>query len=186
MRVIAGEFRGRNLKSVPGRHVRPTSDKVKGAMFNMIGPFFEGGRGLDLFAGTGALGIEALSRGLEQVVFVDHSRQSIRVIQTNLRMLGLEGQAEVYQMGAEEAVSFLAERNRRFDLVFLDPPYMSTRESLAPAWLTQLAQGRLLAQAAKVVLEHDARVSFPDRLGVLEKVKERRYGNTTLTIFEHT
>lgn len=184
MRVIAGEFRGRYLKSVPGRHVRPTSDKVKGALFDMIGPFFEGGKGLDLFAGTGALGIEALSRGLDHVVFVDHSRQSIRVIQTNLRMLGLEGQAEVYQMGAEEAVFFLAERNRRFDFVFLDPPY--ARESLVPAWLTELAQGRLLAQTAKVVLEHDARVSFPDRLGRLDKAKERRYGNTTLTIFENT
>ncbi len=184
MRVIAGELRGRILKSVPGRQVRPTSDKVKGALFNMIGPFFKGGRGLDLFAGTGALGIEALSRGLDHVVFVDHSRHSIRVIQDNLHTLGLEGKSEVYQMGAENALTFLAEKNRQFDFVFLDPPYM--QESAPLTWLTEIRQGQVLAEAAKVVLEHDARVSVPDQMGMLRKVKERRYGNTALTIFKHT
>lgn len=184
MRVIAGEFRGRKLQSLPGKEIRPTSDKVKGALFNMIGPFFEGGRGLDLFAGTGSLGIEALSRGLGHVVFVDRHRQAVRLVQTNLHALGLEEKSEVYCMDAQAALARFAADGRQFDLVFLDPPYAL---GLAPLnWLYEAGGRGILAEDATVVLEHDARVAVPDQVGILEKLKSRRYGSSMLTIFRRS
>ncbi len=150
----------------------------------MIGPFFEGGIGLDLFAGTGSLGIEALSRGLEHVVFVDRHRPAIRTIQANLRTLGLQEQAEVLYMDARTALARLRDEGRQFDFVFLDPPYELGAAPLA--WLQQAGEGQLLAPEAIVVLEHDARVAVPEQTGTLQMIKHRRYGNTMLTVYSHT
>lgn len=184
MRVIAGELRGRKLQSLPGKDVRPTSDKVKGALFNMIGPFFEGGRGLDLFAGTGSLGIEALSRGLDHVVFVDRHRPAIRIIHSNLRALGLEEKAEVHHNDAKTILPRLCAKGRLFDFVFLDPPYALGAAPLL--WLHKAGEGQLLTKNGMVVLEHDARLDVPERVGTMEKVKNRRYGDTMLTVFLRT
>ena len=184
MRVIAGEFRGRKLQSLPGNHTRPTSDKIKGALFNMIGPFFEGGRGLDLFAGTGSLGIEALSRGMEYVVFVDSHRPAVQLIRTNLKTLGLTGKSEVRLLDAQTALAQFCSEGRQFDVVFLDPPY---RLEAAPLnWMQEAGIERLLSPDAVVVLEHDAKVYVPEQAQLLKKVKQRRYGNTTLTIYQRT
>jgi len=184
LRIIAGQFRGRKLQSLPGNDVRPTADKVKGALFNMIGPYFEGGKGLDLFAGTGSLGIEALSRGMEQVVFVDRHRLAIRLIQSNLRTLGLERQAEVYHLDAQSALRRFVQEGRQFDVVFLDPPYHL--EAAPLVWLQEAGEEQLLAPEAVVVLEHDARVAVPEEVGTLKQVKQRRYGHTMLTIYRRT
>src|SRR5690348_8883448 len=123
MRVIAGEYKGRRLKAVPGQNTRPTTDKVKESMFNIIGPYFEGGMALDLFAGTGGLGIEALSRGIVKAVFIEKDYKAISVIRENIQMLGLEPRVEISKNDAKRALDTLAERGVRFDLVFLDPPY---------------------------------------------------------------
>src|SRR5690625_4127464 len=97
MRVIAGEFKSRHLKAVPGSNTRPTSDKIKESIFHMLGPFFEGGLCLDLFAGSGSLGIEALSRGMDKVIFVEKSSSAIRIIHKNVEMLKIESQCEIYR-----------------------------------------------------------------------------------------
>lgn len=123
MRVIAGERKGHALKAVPGNNTRPTTDKVKESLFSIIGPFFDGDMVLDLFAGSGGLGIEALSRGAERAVFIDQAALAIKTIRQNLEGCHFTERAEVYRNDAERALKLLHKNEWKFDLVFLDPPY---------------------------------------------------------------
>ena len=120
LRVVAGEFGGRPLKTLEGKTTRPTTDKVKGAIFNMIGPFFDGGRVLDLFSGSGSLAIEAISRGMSFAVLVEKDRRAQAVIQENIKMTKSEKQFQLLKM---DAVRALTQLTGKFDLVLLDPPY---------------------------------------------------------------
>jgi 16S rRNA (guanine(966)-N(2))-methyltransferase RsmD len=180
MRVIAGTHRGRHLAAVPGKGTRPTADKVKESMFNMIGPYFDGGWALDLYAGTGALGIEALSRGAEKAVFVEIDQRAFSVIKQNLTSLKLEGQAELYRMEASRALKLLAKRDIRFDLVFLDPPY--ARQKIAEE-IKALQQLELLADDAWIVAEHDAGITLPEKTERCEVYRSVTYGDTAVTIY---
>jgi len=180
MRVIAGSARGIRLKMVPGNHVRPTSDRVKETLFQVIGPFFDGGWALDLFAGTGSLGIEAMSRGCDRVVFVDRSRASVNTVKDNLRKTGFFERSEVYREDARSALRILARRGVRFRLVFLDPPY---RENLLDPVLRQLAAGSLLQEDGIVVAEHDSRLSPPDRIATLRAYRRMTFGDAAITLF---
>jgi 16S rRNA (guanine(966)-N(2))-methyltransferase RsmD len=181
MRVIAGELKGRKLASVPGNKTRPTADKVKESVFNMIGPFFSGGVALDLFAGTGALGIEALSRGMDKAVFIDADAKAVAVIKRNLQMLGLFARSEVHRNDALRALFILHKRAFVFDCVFLDPPYaMQIYHSL----LSQIDELNLVAGGAKIVAESDASLTLPNVVGRLYKWREATYGGTKITIYE--
>lgn len=182
MRVIAGEFRGRPLSAVPGKNTRPTTDKVKEAIFNMIGPYFDGGWVLDLFAGTGSLGIEALSRGAERAVFIDLNNRAVQVIKENIARLQLEPRTEVYRNEAARALKTLAKREVRFDLVFLDPPY--AEQNIAVDLEAMQAYG-LLNPGAWIVCETDASVTLPDRVGECQKNREAVYGDTRITLYSH-
>ena len=145
MRVIAGEFRSRRLKSLPGMELRPTPDKLRQALFNVLAPRMEGAVFLDAYAGTGAVGIEALSRGAARAVFLEKSRAAVRVIHENLASLGLEGRATVAQ---GPAVKLLAQY--RADIVFLDPPYPLEGEyAAAMRVLGGMAPGLVLVQHSK-------------------------------------
>lgn len=182
MRVISGSARGRTLKAVPGMGTRPTTDKVKEALFSMIGPYFDGGTVLDLFAGTGGLGIEALSRGMDKAVFVDLEYKSIEVVRSNLKAAGLEDKAEVYKNDAERALKALAKRETAFDLVFLDPPYrlkhvdklMETMDSL-----------KLLKPEATIVVEYDSSFEYPDSFGPFKEVRKAKYGEAAVSIYNY-
>ncbi|MFZ1153464.1 MAG: 16S rRNA (guanine(966)-N(2))-methyltransferase RsmD [Solirubrobacteraceae bacterium] len=180
MRVIAGRLGGRRLTSPRGRETtRPTSDRVREALFSMLGEL-DGALALDLFAGTGALGIEALSRGAERVVFVERNAAAIQVLRANLLQLGLAAPvAEVRVGDALAALRTARKAGETYDLVFVDPPYRRTRElgselsALLPA---------LLEPGARVVVESDRR--SPAELP-LEVVQQKRYGDTTITIHRH-
>ncbi|MGF7029783.1 16S rRNA (guanine(966)-N(2))-methyltransferase RsmD [Paenibacillus mucilaginosus] len=182
MRVISGSAKGRPLKAVPGMGTRPTTDKVKEAVFSMIGPYFDGGRVLDLFAGTGGLSIEALSRGMEAAVLTDTDKKAVETIHQNLKAAGFTDRAEVYRNDALRALRALSRREAQFDLVFLDPPY---RLKLIPDLLAELQEGGLLAEGAKVVIEHDAEDVFEGDTGALEWLRRAEYGDTAITIFRH-
>lgn len=183
MRVIAGRAKGRPLKAVPGDATRPTTDKVKEALFSMIGPFFDGERVLDLFAGTGGLGIEALSRGAGSAVFVDASPRSIEVVRRNLEAAGMTGQAEVYRNDAARAVKALERKGASFDLIFLDPPYaMEDGDRL----LAEIAERGLAAEGAVAVLEHASSRSYPERFERFERFKFAAYGEAALSIYRYT
>ena len=178
--MIAGSARGRRLKAVPGTGTRPTADRVKEAIFSMIGPYFSGETALDLFAGTGALGIEALSRGAGRAVFVDQDKRCVDIIVDNLRTVGFAERAEVYRNDAQRALKALAKRQRRFDLVFLDPPY---RLRLIDTLLGVLEADGLLQPGARVVAEHSTDERTADRIGELAAVRRAVYGDTAVTIY---
>lgn len=180
MRVISGSARGRPLKAVPGMGTRPTTDKVKEALFSMIGPYFEGGQALDLFAGTGGLSIEALSRGMERAVLIDIDKRAIDTIRHNLQTTGFAERAELYRNEAERAIKALMKRELTFDLVFLDPPYKMNQ---VRGLMEQLEQGGLLKDRAFVVIEHDADNRHEEPVGGLACVRRAEYGDTAITIY---
>jgi 16S rRNA (guanine966-N2)-methyltransferase len=175
MRVISGTFGGRPLRAPAGQETRPTSDRVKEALFSMLGPLEEV-RVLDLFAGSGALAIEALSRGAASAVCVDSGAAAVAVIRENLNRVG--ARAEVVR---RPALAYLAAANSQhglYDLVFLDPPYKLASE-LGPQLTTALAP--CLAPGARVVAESDRRMPMQLDLALL---RERRYGDTLIRIYE--
>jgi 16S rRNA (guanine966-N2)-methyltransferase len=179
MRVIAGRLGGRRLKAPSGRATRPTSDRVREALFAMLGEL-QGASVLDLFAGTGALGIEALSRGAARAVFVESDAGAVRALTENLAVLGLGlREAEVRRGGAVGALRSAREHEETYDLVFIDPPYRQAHD-----WGPELSAvlPSLLRPAARVVVESDRRT--PLELGV-EVERERRYGDTTIRIHRH-
>ncbi|WP_128894289.1 16S rRNA (guanine(966)-N(2))-methyltransferase RsmD [Longirhabdus pacifica] len=183
MRVISGEARGRVLKAVPGQNTRPTTDKVKESLFSVIGPYFSDEIVLDLFAGTGSLGIEALSRGAKKAIFVDAERKSIEVVKHNIMVTGFEQQAEIYRNDAFRALNALHKREVQFQLVFLDPPYrMKNMDEL----LEQMQQKQLLANDSTVVIEHDAKHQYPQQIGELHRIRELTYGDIAISIYKHT
>jgi len=182
MRVIAGEHKGRRLTAVPGKGTRPTTDKVKESIFNMIGPYFEGGWALDLYAGTGGLGIEALSRGIERAVFVEWDARAFSVVKQNIAACRLEDRAELYRIDAARALKALAKRGASFDLVFLDPPYAQQRIAEEVAEMQEMG---LLAPDAWIVAEHDADVTLPETIGDCSVDRVATYGETSITLYLH-
>lgn len=182
MRVVSGSAKGRPLRSVPGNGTRPTTDKVKEAVFSMIGPYFEGGEALDLFAGTGGLGIEALSRGMDKAVFVDMEPKSIDTVKANLKAVKLEAQAEVYRNDASRALGALEKRGRAFDLVFLDPPYRLKHG--AELMLAMVEKG-LLRPEALIVLEHESGYDYPEDIPGFSQLRKAVYGETAVAIYKY-
>lgn len=181
MRVIAGDFKGRQLKAVPGKSTRPTTDKVKEAVFQMIGPFFEGGRVLDLFAGSGSLGIEALSRGMDYGIFVDKHPKAIHTIQENIQTLKLDQYAEVFRADAHRAIKAAAKRELKFDLILMDPPYGKVDYVKLIDEMMELA---LLNTGGTIYCEHDPTEKLPNEQTGLSLVKQENYGGTIgITIY---
>ncbi|GAA0445943.1 16S rRNA (guanine(966)-N(2))-methyltransferase RsmD [Lentibacillus halophilus] len=182
MRVIAGSYKGRKLKAVPGKTARPTTDKVKEAVFQILGPFFDQGVCLDLFAGSGALGVEALSRGMKKGIFVDKHPQAIHTIYDNIRMLQLEDNAEIFRTDASRALNSAAKRGLRFDLILLDPPYNTMNYTKL---LNDVIKRDLLDDHGMIFCEHDANdhvAIHDDRYDIL---KTGLYGETTgVTIYQ--
>lgn len=178
MRVVAGNYGGRPLKTLAGKTTRPTTDKVKGAIFNMIGPYFEGGRVLDLFSGSGSLAIEAVSRGMDNAVMVEKDRSAQLVIAENIKMTKEEKKFQLLKMPAERA---LANLSGQFNLVLLDPPY--AKESIV-ANLEEMQEKDLLAADVIVVCETDKDVDLPEHIGQLSMSKEKVYGISKVTIYE--
>jgi 16S rRNA (guanine966-N2)-methyltransferase len=180
MRIIAGEFRGRRLAAVKGR-IRPTSDRVREAIFNILGPAVAEATVLDLFAGTGALTLEALSRGAREAVLVEDQGAALGVLRRNLLALALEDRTRVMPMPVQKALKKLAAQEEQFTLVFLDPPY---GRGLALKTLTTLQGSGLLFPEAKVVAEHSYRETVPEQVGRLKLSQGRRYGDTQVAFYE--
>ena len=180
MRVIAGALKGRRLAPVKGL-MRPTGAKVREAIFNILGDAVADARVLDLFAGTGALGIEALSRGAKEAVFVEDHPESLRVLGRNLAHLDLEAQTRVLPVAAPGALKKLTARGEKFDLAFLDPPYGGGK---AAAALQALAAAGLMAPGAWVVAEHGRRDHLPEAAGGFQRRELRRYGDTQVAFYQ--
>jgi 16S rRNA (guanine966-N2)-methyltransferase len=179
MRVISGSARGRRLKGPPSHATRPMTDKLKGAVFNSLASLgVEHGHVLDLFAGTGSLGIEALSRGATSADFVDMGREPCAVIRANLATTGFDRVSTVHQMPAD---AYIARSHRTYNLIFVDPPYADPE--IIPT-LAKLEQSGLVQSGTIVVLGHSPRVEPPDQLGRLEALRHRCHGDTCFSIYE--
>jgi 16S rRNA (guanine966-N2)-methyltransferase len=172
-------LKGRRLAPVKGR-IRPTAAKVREAVFNILGPGVAGARVLDLFAGTGALGIEALSRGAAAAAFVEEHPGALQVLRRNLQDLGLLDSCMVWPLPVTAALKKLAGRGEVFDLAFLDPPYGG---GVAAAALEALGGLSLLAPGARVVAEHSRRETLPETCGPLTLTGVRRYGDTQVAFY---
>lgn len=181
MRIIAGEYGGRPLESLPGDNTRPTGDKLKETLFNIIGPYFRGGKVLDLYAGSGALGIEAVSRGMDEAVLVDRNRTAVEVINKNIEMTKEEWKFETLHTSADAALSQLATRHEKFKLIFLDPPY--AKQTIAQD-IEQLVQKELIDDIALIVCETAGDVQLPEQIGDVKVWQEREYGKVKFTIYQ--
>lgn len=181
MRIIAGTHRGRIIKIPKGKTTRPTQDKVREAVFNIIREAIPESNALDLYAGSGAFGIEALSRGAQSSIFIDNSINCVKIIKSNLSALGFRaGQAQVLKKEVVKAIEGLKEKGLSFDIIFADPPY---HKSLAKNCLIKIDACDILSQRGFVVVEHFVKDSMPEKTGKLSCFKERRYGDTVVSFY---
>lgn len=181
MRIISGTYGGRPLESLPGHFTRPTGDKMKETLFNMIGPYFTGGKVLDLYAGSGALGIEAVSRGMDEAVLVDKSQSAIDIITSNIEMTQEEAKFEALNTASDAALSQLANRHEKFTLVFLDPPY---EEQTVEEDIQKMLQLDLLNDVALIVCETADDVTLADEIKDIKVWQVRDFRHTKLTIYQ--
>ncbi len=180
MRVIAGEQKGRQLIGPPRRGLRPTPNRVREALFSILGPRLEGARVADLYAGTGAVGIEALSRGAGHVAFVESDPQALRLVRANLAQCGLADLAVVYPMPVANFLQREAPSCGPYDIIFADPPY---RDDAGTELLPSLTSGEALAPMSLFILEHGSKAAVPTQVGGLCRRRQYRYGDTTLSVF---
>lgn len=176
MRVISGMARGRKLQSPDeGGDIRPTTDKVKESVFNIIQFNIEGRRFLDLFAGSGQMGIEALSRGANQAVFVDKSNRSLNIVRSNIEKIGLEERSKIVN---RDALSFLAINLDKFDIAYLDPPYSAgLLQEVLPVVVENMNKGGL------IVCESLLNESLPEKVGAFSLDREYRYGKIKISLY---
>ena len=173
MRVIAGEFRSRRLESLPGMNTRPTPDRLRETLFNILAPRIVGSVFMDAWAGTGAVGIEALSRGAKQAVFIEKNRAALGAISANLTSLRIQGRARIIRGVAAQHL-----RDVAADIVFADPPYTE------PAQYDALFQALALHPPGLAIVQHSPRQTVPDECGSLKRTRTVRQGDNALSFFE--
>ena len=187
MRVIAGKYRSRLLKSLKGSALRPTSDRLRETLFNVLGPNVTGSRFLDVFAGTGAVGIEALSRGATDVLFIENHAPAAVLIRRNLESLAITNGAQVLPLDALRALEKIARRHNptdpAFDFVFLDPPY--AEKDQYGRVLGFLGAAPFLTNGSLVIAEHRHAFELPQRIGRLLQTRILRQGDAALSFFQH-
>jgi len=183
MRIIGGEFRGRIIKMPRSVKVRPTQDRVREAIFNIIKELVPGSKALDLYAGSGAFGMEALSRGAHSVIFVDNNIYCIRVVKSNLSLLGERGKfSQVIKRDALRAISGF-EKGKKFDIIFLDPPYY---KDMAKNCLLKIDACDILSHHGLIIAEHFAKDRMPEATVNLKLFREKKYGDTVLSFYRKT
>lgn len=180
MRVISGKARGLKLNTPKNKDVRPTTDRVKESLFNIINFYVMDSNILDLFAGTGSLGIECLSRGANKCVFVDKNRESMAIVKSNIKKARVENESITLNMDFKKAIKYLGVKGEKFNIIFMDPPYY---ENMFIDALKLVDENNLLEKDGIIVVEHDTKDSFPDSVGRLYKGRDKKYGNTTLTFY---
>jgi len=182
MRVISGKAKGRRLIAPKGGAIRPTADRIKESLFNILPRDFSGMKILELFAGTGNVSIEALSRGAESALLVDASERSARIIRENLRRLELTDRAQMWVMPVRRALNAVGRQGQKFDVIFLDPPY---DQKLVGRSLELIASVDPVYPTGVVVAEHSVRETLKSSYRFLSLNDQRRYGDTLLSFFRH-
>jgi 16S rRNA (guanine(966)-N(2))-methyltransferase RsmD len=185
MRVIAGTYRSRQLKSLNTPNLRPTSDRLRETLFNILSPRISGASFLDLFAGTGAVGIEALSRGAQEALFVENHPPAAKLIRENLTALGIKSGATVLQLDALAALEKIQQRQKDaafpYDFVFLDPPYAAAEQYLKV--MAFLAAAPFVTPDTIVIAEHTGKFELPEEFAALERVRVLKQGDAALSFY---
>ena len=181
MRIVAGQFRSRALKSPGKLRLRPTSDRLRETLFDILGPTIEDSLFVDVYAGPGAVGIEALSRGAREVIFIEQHSAAVALIRKNLERLGVAAGVEILAMDALRGLELLASRHALADFVFLDPPYKEAGEY--ERVLDFLDSAHLLAPAGRTIVEHNRRTELPERLMRLERSRVVEQGDAALSFY---
>jgi 16S rRNA (guanine966-N2)-methyltransferase len=181
MRVIGGTYRGRRLRGLSGLAIRPTSDRLRETLFNILAPRIRGARFLDICAGSGAVGIEALSRGATAVTFIEQSRSASGIIVANLTALGITSEATTITRDAASALKQLEQGSSQFDTVFFDPPYAS---EIYAQVMRHLGSGNLLSSGALTIVEHRAKTPPEQKYGRLRMFREVKQGESALAFYE--
>jgi len=172
MRIIAGKHRSRKLLTLDNEATRPSSDRLKEAMFSRLGGFFDGGMWLDLFAGCGAIGLEAISRGAEKVIFCDHDRNAQQIIEKNVALLNEEHRCELIKSDYRHAIDVCVSYEFAFDVIFLDPPYALDIDPIA----SEVINAGLLKDDGWLILEMNFSRTSSERIGDCVRMKESKYG----------
>ena len=181
MRIIAGKYRSRTLRSLKGQMLRPTSDRLRETLFNILGGTVSGATFVDLYAGTGAVGIEALSRGARHAIFVEQHAPAVALIRRNLESLGIGAEAEVLGMNVTRAIERLEARRVHAQFIFLDPPYAADAEY--ESTLEALGESLVVAPECRVIAEHLRKRELPERAGGLELARVVEQGDAALSIY---
>jgi 16S rRNA (guanine(966)-N(2))-methyltransferase RsmD len=181
MRIIAGTYKGRRLKTLAGPTTRPTSDRLRETLFNILAPWLDGSRFLDVCAGSGAAGIEALSRGASEVTFIEQALDACSVIETNLNTLGASVRATIQCREALAGLRALEGASKQFDIAFFDPPYSS---EIYGHVIKQLGSGNLIAPGGVVVVEHRVKIPTQPEYGKLHRFRELKQGESALAFYE--
>ena len=181
VRVISGASKGRKLATPKNQGLRPTSDRVKESIFNILGDEVQDKVVLDLFAGTGNLGIEALSRGAKRTLFVEKSRQAVRLIQRNLFQCGMEKRSEILITDVHQAISILRQRGESFDLIMMDPPY---EKGLIQKTLMKLSSEKIYPEDSILIIEHDRREPLPHNIVKWSLIRQKRIGDTVISFLK--
>ena len=184
-RVVTGRFRGAILQAPEGDKTRPTTDKVKEALFSIIQADVPGSKFLDLFAGSGQIGIEALSRGAEHVTLVERSGQAAAIIAKNIAKIRMENSDELrfHKKSVAQALELLGQAGEKFDIIFMDPPYKDVPVRLEEA-TKLIAEFNMLAEGGMLIVEHDKDCEMPEKINGLELVRSCSYGITVITFFK--
>ncbi|MFH2138965.1 MAG: 16S rRNA (guanine(966)-N(2))-methyltransferase RsmD [Candidatus Omnitrophota bacterium] len=181
MRITSGDFKGRTLKIPKSKNVRPTSEKVRQAIFDVLGDFVQGKEVLDLFSGSGALGCEALSRGAKGVTFVENRRESVRIIRENLVSLKLDKKCTILAQDVLTVGGILAKKNKKFQVILADPPY---RQDLAKKCLLEIVKYDILNAPTIIIIEHYKKDELPQQLGDIELWQLKKYGDTFVSFYQ--
>jgi 16S rRNA (guanine(966)-N(2))-methyltransferase RsmD len=184
MRVIAGTYRSRSLIAPKGMDTRPTSDRLRETLFNVLAPRIEGAVFLDLYAGSGAVGIEAISRGAREAIFVENAEPALKAIRQNLAILGIKGSYAIESRSATAALKRLTSAGRQANIIFLDPPYASTNDYEATLALLGNECAQLLAPEALVIAEHNKKQDLAESTGSLQRYRILKQGDAALSFYQ--
>jgi 16S rRNA (guanine(966)-N(2))-methyltransferase RsmD len=181
VRIIAGAYRGLGIKTLKGGKLRPTTDQLRETLFDVLGPAVVGSTFLDAYAGSGAVGLEALSRGARDVVFIEHHRPAVKLIRQNLEALGIHFGFDLLACPVAKGLERLAEQGEKFDFIFLDPPYEEIREY--HHILRQLSRSSLVTPRTLVIAEHSRHTALEDAYGALRRTRLLRHGDAQLAFY---
>jgi 16S rRNA (guanine966-N2)-methyltransferase len=182
LRIISGTLRGKKIWTIPGNAIRPTADRLREAIFNILGQGIRNSTVLDLYSGTGAFGIEALSRNATYCVFIDGNKKAVQLIGKNIHLCNLESRAQCFLWDISKNLDCLKPIPQRFDMAFLDPPY---GQNLVPITLYHLDQVKRLSENAKIIIEHAAIDPVPAHVPGYTVVDRRKYGKTMITFLTY-